>query len=308
MDLKSLVIKHIEDVGFDAASTFFGLSKGTITNWVKGRTPPTLAAAEMVLSLGKYSHSPGTQEERELKQWKGRNVQILQPVYRSLAPETHFTLFANYAKYGPEKIGLIYEKRTVIHECRNILAHKFLKTDAEYAIMPDDDMIMPMGNAAIFNERYGASVSTELASQNAISRIMSHPKERKIVGALYFGRHKAGKAQCSIGFTNETENQRLKQGTYKGLVPVDWVGTGFIRIHRSVFEEMQAAIDGGKWPECKPPEPGSWYGFFNPIRVRMGEDVSFCIRAKELGIQSYVDAGLVCLHTGECHYGPANVQ
>ena len=309
MKLRSLVIDKIDALGVRAAADFFGVSVGTISNWHTGKTSPSVDAVELVLADSEELPQIAKVEEVEYVTWTGRKVIILQPVYRSFNPDTHFTLFANYAVYGPEKIGIIQEKRTVIHECRNILAHKYVNnTDAEFCIMSDDDMILPCGNPGLFNGRYGAGVSNESASFNAISRLMSHPSDKKIVGTLYFGRHATGKAQCSKGFTSEVENQRLKAGAYSGLVPDEWVGTGFMRIHRSVFQEMKAAIDGGKWPECKPPTDESWYGFFNPIRVRMGEDVSFCRRAKELGIQSYVDASLICLHNGECNYGPRNVK
>jgi hypothetical protein len=309
MDLRKLVVDKITELGVREASRFFGVSLGTVSNWGSGKTEPSISAAQMVIA--ECPKEPAVVEKYEEKEveWKGKNVIILQPVYRSFNPDTHFTLFANYAKYGPEKIGLIQEKRTVIHEGRNILAHKFLhNTDAEWAIMVDDDMILPCGHPGIFNGRYKAGVSREAASHNAITRIMSHGADKRIIGALYFGRHEEGKAQCSKGFTSESENSALRQGKYTGPIMDEWVGTGFIRIHRSVFTDMQKEIDGGRWPECKPPSDESWYGFFNPIRVRMGEDVSFCRRCKEIGIQTWVDAGLVLLHNGERNYGPNNTK
>jgi hypothetical protein len=40
--------------------------------------------------------------------------------------------------------------------------------------------------------------------------------------------------------------------------------------------------------------------------LSMGEDVQFCIRAREAGHQPYVDLGLLCGHIGQCVYGPNN--
>lgn len=232
---------------------------------------------------------------------------MLLPVYRYFNPDTHFTLFANYAKYGPEKIGMEVVKRTVIHEARNILVHKFMKTDAEWAIMCDDDMILPCGNAAIFNGNFRANVPTQNASFNSISRIMSHGKDKQIIGGLYFGRHEFGQAQCSLGFDGgwENENIKLRNRSYTGVLPVRWVATGFLRIHRSVFETLRKEIDGGRFPECKPVNDAMWHGYFSPIKVGIGEDVSFCLRAKECGITSYVDTDLILLHDG---YGPSNTK
>jgi hypothetical protein len=85
-----------------------------------------------------------------------------------------------------------------------------------------------------------------------------------------------------------------------------WVGTGCIKIERWVFEALAAEIDKGRWPECAPVGKDGWYGFWNPMRVRMGEDVSFGRRCKEIGIQTYVDTSLICLHVGDTCFGPRN--
>jgi hypothetical protein len=302
MDLRQIVKNKIAELGPTQSAAFFGVSVATVNNWLSDKTNPTLSAAQLVLP----DFQP-TSTEEPLEMWEGKNVMMLYPVYRYFNPDTHFTLFANYAKYGPEKIGMEIVKRTVIHEGRNILVHKALKTKAEWFIMGDDDMILPCGNAAIFNGNYKAGVPEPCASFNAISRIMSHGKDKQIIGALYFGRHEFGQAQCSLGFDQgfEAQNTKLRNRGYTGVIPVRWVATGFLRIHRSVFEIMKKHIDEGKFPECKPANESMWYGFFNPIRVGIGEDVSFCLRAKECGITSYVDTDLILMHDG---FGPKNTR
>lgn len=316
MDLTKLVKAKIDELGVKEASKFFGVSAGTVSNWSSGTTAPSITAAQLVLSeidLDDEDAPTHKKQEKEpclppLELWQGKDVIILLPVYRSFSPDTHFTLFANYAKYGSDKIGMIQEKRTLIYESRNILAAKFLKTGATWALMADDDMILPCGNKELFNGRYRAGVNEKSASFNAISRIMSHPADCKIVGSLYFGRHDEGKAQCASGFTSEMENRKLHLMEYTGLKQEEWVGTGFIRIHRDVFLAMKDEIDKGRWPDCKPKDEGSWYGFFNPLRVGIGEDVSFCRRAREIGIQTYLDTELICLHNGERNFGPTNTK
>lgn len=248
--------------------------------------------------------------EDKLSMWEGRKVMILLPVYRTFSADTHFSLFANYARYGAEKVGMEILKRTVIHEARNILIDKFMKSGAETAIMCDDDMILPVGNAAYLNGNHDAKLPERSAGFNAISRIMSHGKEAGIVGALYFGRHELGQAQCELGFgrTKETENDKLRTFQYKDLVTTGWVGTGFIKIERWVIDKLKAEIDAGTFPEAKPHHAGSWYGYFSPIGTGVGEDVSFCTRAKKIGIQTYLDSSLICLHQGERNYGPVNTR
>lgn len=306
MSLAELVRDKIRLLGVQAASEYFHVSTGTISNWLNGKTSPSIEAVELVLPDAKIAPDQTTDIEPKVTMWEGRKVAILMPSYRSFNPDTHWTLMANYARYGAEKIALIPpQKGTVIHEARNKLIDKVMKTDATSFIMVDDDMVLPFGEEKYFNNLYGANIGPK-AGVNAISRIMSHPTECGIVGALYFGRHAAGKAQCEIGFRSSQESQKLRLGKYQSLVPTIWVGTGFIRIERWVIEKMKAAIDAGQFQDCAPRALDKWYGYFQPLSVGVGEDVSFGTRAQSLGIASYVDAGLVALHAGTALYGPNN--
>lgn len=304
MKPSELIISKIDELGPEEAANFFGVSKLTVSNWKAGKTNPPLSAFEAIMPEIDNGSTAVVQTE-----WEGRNVIILLPVYRTFNADTHYTLFANYAQYGPSKMGLILEKATVIHECRNILAHKFLRdTDAEWAVMVDDDMILPTGNPGLINGRYGGGVVGEAAKAMAFSRLLSHPKSAGIVGGLYFGRHPRGRAQNSIGFERDSSNDEFRRGQHKGLMQCNWVGTGLIRFHRDHLIAINKAIDEGQWPESKPVKEGHWYGPFTPIKTGVGEDVSFCMRAKKLGIPVNLDASLVCLHVGESFYGPSNTK
>lgn len=248
----------------------------------------------------------------------GKKVVILNATQSSFNWRTHFTLFRNYAVYGPEKISLIPQGQTVIHEARNMLAHSGLQTDAEWFIMgPDDDLIPPCGSAQITNRYFNARLPEPLASYNAITRIMSHPPECRVVGALYFVKGNktthsspmAGKAVCSQAFSDEKFNQALHHPTpTSGLIKQDWVAIGFCRIHRSVFEDLIKAADG-RWPEIIPTLAGQPYGLFQPLAPNVNEDISFGRRCKAIGIQHYLDSGLVCGHAdGTTVYWPHNTQ
>lgn len=301
------VLAKIESLGKTEASVFFGVAPSTIANWCRGKTKPTIDAFEKidgeVIEIG---------EENPIQsvEWEGRQVQILMPVYRSLHPKTHFTVFASYARYGPQKIGLSLKERTCIWEARNqLLNDAYEKTDASYFIMVDDDMVIPCENEALFNGKYGAGLPPEMARLNGISRLMSHPPHIEVVGATYFGRHKYGRVQASIGFADQSVNKEFRQFQRRTLTPVDWVGTGFIRIARSAIDKYKAAIDTGVFPELAPRREGGTYGYFTPLVSEMGEDVAFGRRLSQIGVQSYVDGGLVCLHAdGGTLYGPATTR
>lgn len=305
MDLQKLVRDKIAALGVKDAARYFGISLGTASNWSSGKTCPSVDAVQMLLEESGLLQAP----KQELAMWEGRKVHIGLPVYRYFSADTHYTLFANYAKYGAEKVGMTMEKRTLIYEARSILTHKFLhKTDAEWLVMADDDMVIPPGNAGIMNGNYKANMPEPSASLVGLSRLMSHPWDKKIVGSLYFGRHANGLAQNWMGFNQVHENDNLRKHVYNHLMPMEWVGTGFIRVHRSVFETMRNEIDKGRWPECKPKNETLWYGFWHPIQVGVGEDVSFGRRCSEIGIQSYLDPVLECLHIGDNPYHGRNTS
>ena len=310
MDLRKSVRDKIEQLGVIESSKFFNVSTGTISNWTTGKSAPSIDAAQSLIAETAIGGVAIQEEPDPIISWEGKSLMMLLPVYRTFNADTHYTLFANYAKYGPEKIGMEIRKGTVIHEARNILIHNWYNhTTIPTCLMVDDDMILPTGNPGHINGVYGGNLSHKAASQLAISRIMSHGHDKGIVGALYFGRHPKGRAQCSSGFTSDLENRKLHNGDYEGqgLKPENWVATGCLKIERWVIDKMKAAVDAGEFPDCKP-KNGQWYGFFNPTQVGVGEDVSFGTRAAKLGIQSYVDCGLICLHEGSNYYGPKNTS
>jgi hypothetical protein len=251
--------------------------------------------------------------EATITMWQGRKVFLMHPVYRSFNAKTHFTMFACYKDYGPERIGIIEPvEGTVIHEARNILVDRAMNNlEAETFIMIDDDMVLPCGSEAYFNGRLRAGVSPESARFNAISRIMSHGRDKEIVSALYFGRHEFGLAQCEWGFNSENRQHNIdfRSGRHRGLIPMPWVATGFMKIERTAIEKLKKAIDEGEFPECKPKPGQGWYGYFAPVSTGIGEDVSFGLRMQKIGVQSYLDASLVCLHAdGNTMYGPRNTR
>lgn len=306
LNLKKIVRDKIHEIGVEEAAKLYNVSSGTVSNWATGKTSPSIDAVEATLESLPVVENTAPEK---LTMWEGRKVAILQPVYRSFNPDTHFTLFANYVKYGPEKIALIPPlKRTTIWEARSILIDKAMKTDAQTFIMVDDDMILPFGEALYFNQHYKAKLPPASAGVNAISRIMSHGSDKGIVGCLYFGRHAKGKAQCAHGFESAHGNAELRNHSRQGLVKTGWVGTGFIKIERWVIDKMKAEIDAGKFPDCKPLDASRHYGYFTPLRVGVGEDVSFGRRAEDIGIASYVDATLECLHVGETNFYSGNTS
>lgn len=300
-NLVRLVLDKIAELGDKQAQEYFEVSAGTISAWKTLKTFPSLVAAQKV-----WDESPICQSPDLWGNAANTPLQIMLPIYREVSGMNHVTLFANYRKYGIEKINIIPRFRTLIDEARNDLAKRFLLSKSEWAVFCDSDMVLPTGNTQ-FLHKNGWAVPERLGNRVALERIMSWPKEHRIVGALYRDRKSGTKAQCEGGFKSTESNQRLidiligKNQKDDGLEETGWVGTGFMRIHRSVFEEMTAeAKPGGKLADIAPfyGRENEAPGYFGRTSQWRGEDVAFCRRAGLLNIRCYVDVGLAAGHEG----------
>lgn len=314
--LSTAVIDRINDLG-DKAAEYFGVPPGLIAQWVKGSRPVSIAAAEKVYAeamAARAAQPPMPQiaaTEAPMEPVKGAgHVQILMPMSDGLPPETFTTLFRACKQYGMERMSIIPKWRTLIIEARNDLAHKFLATKSEWCIFIDADGVFPCGSGALLRA-VGLSLPEPKASRNVIERLMSHPADKLVVGALYKDRRGGTRAQCEIAFRSAEENSRLlkmfdpKEKSTDGLEPSGWVGFAAVRVHRSVFEKMiQAAAPGGVLAEIAPPKgrENDAYGFFDTNRQARGEDVKFCRRAAQVGATVYVDTGCLLGHIGSKIY------
>jgi hypothetical protein len=90
----------------------------------------------------------------------------------------------------------------------------------------------------------------------------------------------------------------------KELLEVINVGTGFMLIKREVFEKLAETVE--TYFEVITPELRvETLDFFGHERVNdefWGEDVSFCMRARNAGVKIYVAPWVQCSHYGSYHY------
>jgi len=298
IDLCELLRTDITTLTREEAAAKYNVSIGTIQNWRNGK-PPSAESLQIVLD----SYFSG---QHEVAVWEGKKVFLLLPIYDSIRPSCHFSLFRNYARYGAEKLGFFMREKTLIADSRNMLVQSFLRTTGEEAIFIDHDMVLPMGDSAMYAS-YGAKLPEPYQSFLFLDRIMSSAPTHPLVGALYFGRSVNGKAQYAEAFENERENRNAHLMVNPAIKPTKWVATGAMRINRSVFEKMIEAAPQ-EFPEIIPRDPSMPYGFFNQLAQGIGEDVSFCLRASKVGIQPHVDTACVCMHSGNANYGPHNTQ
>jgi hypothetical protein len=227
-------------------------------------------------------------------EFAGRDIFVGWPFYRSTNPVTAATQLAFALDFGRDKIRFdMCIGDAIIGHSRNRLAHKFLETDAKWFLMIDDDIIPSIGRPAWF--RYwvqGARTLPDLPLQrHGIHRLIGAGKT--LVGGAYFGRQEGGALMCS----DNSLYSRAK--SYEdAVVPVDWVGTGFMLIHRKVFDDIKQKYGN----ELKISVPDYEIDYFRQIDGSKGEDVSFCLRAKNAGHQPYIDLGLPIFHVGAKTY------
>lgn len=302
--LASLVLNKISALGDDAAATFFDVSKSTVISWRNGRTAPSIEAAQKVWDETLLCQAP------EIWGAAGEKIQLLLPIYDNPEPLFMVTLIRAIRGYGIDKIGIIPKLRTLIEEARNDLAERALLTPAEWFVYADCDVVLPSGNGAMLRKQ-GCNLPEPKASRNAFERLMSHPKEYRIVAGLTRCRRGSGRVLCSTGYGSAQENERLNklftgENQSDSLEEVGWSAPGFMRIHRSVFEEMKAeAKPGGKLAEIAPPPPPrdkEGPGYWGRSAVWRGEDVALGRRAGILGIKTYIDHGLLLGHVGSKVY------
>lgn len=295
--LDTVVREKLETLGPTKSSKFFinpktnrPVTKKTIDGWLNNIHGVPLWAVDLAYQASDKDITTPKSQVLDLE-WEGKKLIIAMCCYKHTNPNTMFSVFA-LQDLHQGKIGLDMINQTLIVEARNRLATRFMKTNAEWLLFLDDDMVFPCGKAGVYAERWGANVPEPYASMDVISRLIGHGVP--LVGGLYFGRHEHSNAQYAEAFNNEKENKYAHKAPYDEIRATRWVATGCMLIHRSVFEAIEE-----KFPEVVYDDnPAKTNGYFSPIEANCGEDMSFCTRAHDAGIQPYVDMGCICGHLG----------
>jgi len=223
--------------------------------------------------------------------WNGAELYLGMISFKTVAPLTCLA-FVNIVKQFGDKIrGDIVEGNASVEDARNELVARFLATDSKYLLMLDDDMIPAIGKAAFLRvlARIPASIPDEVLNRNVVERLMN--TRQSLIGAAYFGRRPNGMFNCSA--QQQAANAKVHLNS---VIPCDWIGTGMLLIHRQVFDDIRA-----RFPELAG-QPGAPFEYFRRT-PGYGEDVSFCLRAKQAGHQPYCDLGSPVYHQGTHFYG-----
>jgi GT2 family glycosyltransferase len=176
----------------------------------------------------------------------------------------------------------------MIYHSRNVIAQKFLETDAKWLLMMDDDIIPCIGRPGWMRHWVQAARNIPDAplQRHVLHRLVGSGKT--LIGGAYFGRQEGGTLMCS-----NPDLASHAKAYADAAAPVEWVATGCMLVHRKVFEDIQTSF-----PELAPKNLGDAFDFFHPLSGSEGEDVSFCRRAAKAGHQPHIDLGLPVFHVG----------
>lgn len=153
---------------------------------------------------------------------------------------------------------------SLIYDARNSLCEQALKIGADAILWLDSDMLIP---------------------PDAMVRLMKHIEEGKdIVSGLYFNRKPDYRP--TLFKSLDVENGKCKFTDYNdypkdSVFEIDGCGFGCVAMRVPILTKM--VLEKGNW--------------FAPA-YNSGEDIAFCIRAKELGYKIWCDSSIKFGHCG----------
>lgn len=289
-NLLQLILDRIERDGVDAAAKHYGVTAAAVKNWRAGsQIPTTLSVLQQAINDELTKNPP-----LDLSIAPGKKAVVLIPIHRHIEGKTHVALTKAYAAFGRDQLDEIPQFGTDVERARCILADRALKTGAEQFIFCDGDAVPPFG-FGVGLRNLGYDIPEPNASFNAFERILSMPAEMRIVSALCYLRRLPLVAACSTGIAggySAAELVRLRgEPGETGIGEQEWVGMHFCRIHRSVFEDMRKEA-AENFPEIIPTSSDAPWGYFLKENAAQSEDGAFCLRARKIGIKSYMDTAL----------------
>jgi hypothetical protein len=219
---------------------------------------------------------------------KDKKVFVAVPVYRELSVEfvTCWLKLVQDRDLPFELSGYFLQGESLIPRARNRLTADFLATDCTHLLFIDCDLIFRVED---------------------VERLATH--DEAIVSGFY-----PIKWDGKLLFAGRALNDLPPVGE-RGLLPLRYIGSGFLLVRRDVFEKMIAAYGDEISYRCyhtERPEHDFWrvgvyrQGQGQPGRY-LSEDYYFCQRALDLGFKVYGDTQVILKHIGPIAY-PAKSQ
>jgi len=188
----------------------------------------------------------------------------------------------------------VWGRSIEISHARNVGAAAFLSSDADWLLWIDTDIGF---------------------EKDALEKLMevADPETAPIVGGLCFiegdfAHDWMGGLRSSLSPTLYDWTWVEDAGGYKMVPRQEWTtdevtrvgatGCGFLLTHRSVYEKIS------RWLHEQGAPPNVWFERIpGPDGERCGEDVSFCLRAHQVGLPILVHTGVATTHQKTTWYG-----
>jgi hypothetical protein len=205
-------------------------------------------------------------------------IAICIPARGQMEVATAFDLVAMCAytiKTTKHEIDLFTSAGTLIFDQRNNLVKTTVEVKADYLLFVDADMRFP---------------------KDTLKILMSHNKD--IIGVNATTRSEPVKPTAKNFVVNEDQSVDwipIYSNAKSGIEKADGIGCGVMLVNTKVFKAME--------------EP---YFYFEQLANNklLGEDIYFCIKAKDAGFDTWVDHDLSkgIRHIGQYVYGWHNVE
>lgn len=184
--------------------------------------------------------------------------------YDKINIETCASLLSLY-RNSKTPVQIRFAPYTYIHVARSALLYQAIETDATHIMFIDADMIFPT---------YG------------VDRLIAQDKD--IIGGLY---NKRAETHTPIIFKQVGDKlENIKDFPKNKSFEVDTLGTGFMLIKMDIFKKMDP--------------PFFYYGDPDEFGLKkiplfdLGEDTTFCLKARQNGYKIWCDPTLNIGHIG----------
>ena len=246
--------------------------------------------------------------EEQVKLLRGKKLMLGLPMYGGMCTGAFAIALANFQTLC-DRIGIELSVQTLMNESliqrgRNALTHMFLISNCEYFMFIDVDIgfnplnLIELLLATIMNNELltGATYSKKEINWGAVRHAIANDVDDKFLV------HCSGSHVVIPEDTGET----TRNLEYWQLIPVQYLGTGFMLMHRSLLENMAKGVKEYKNNHIPNVPHGAPVKAIFDCEIRDGiylsEDYLFCARAKDLGVSPKMALWVQLTHFGSLHF------
>lgn len=211
------------------------------------------------------------------KKAPGRHVWIAVPAYTgTIHMSTMRSIIADMLALADrgDRVTIFDESgNAMIGDCRGLICAKFLESDATDLVFVDSDVSWAAGS---------------------LVKLVDHPVD--FVAGIYPQRRDP--EAYTVQWVQSREHLIADPAT--GLLEVEGVPAGFMRLSRAMLERMVQAYPDTQFYCAEAPNETVWdlFGAYRIGRVKFGEDFSFCRRWRDIGGQVWIDPEIRMGHCG----------